>query len=195
VGFARRHLRPRRVGGFSLDGLSDGDYDLTAARYSTGNEWQRVAVSTRRVRIRGADVTGLRLTFAPLASLSGRMVFEAPPATETKTQASVAKPPAVNEAKPSTNDEAKTSDVGEAKEKGACKGTAEALWAGAALLARRDPVAGQHLPADEPSTLDAAPDAKGEFAMRGLVAGTYRLEFNLSEGYFVTGVRRGQRSP
>jgi hypothetical protein len=181
--------------GFSLDGLSDGDYDLVAERYSTNKDWQRVAVSTRRVQIRGADVTGLRLTFTPLASLSGRIVFETPPAAETKTPAPIAKPPAVNEAKTPTTDEAKASSVGEAKEKGACEGTAAALWAGAALIARREPVAGQRLPANEPSTLDMAPDAKGEFAMRGLVAGTYRLEFNLSEGYFVTGVRRGQRPP
>jgi 5-hydroxyisourate hydrolase-like protein (transthyretin family) len=180
--------------GFSLDGLSDGDYDLVAARYST-KEWQRVAVSTRRVQIRGADVTGLRLTFAPLASLSGRMIFETPPATETKTPASVTKPPTVNEAKPTTTDESKASSVDEAREKGACRGTAAALWSGAALVARREPFAGQYLPANEPLTLDTAPDAKGEFAMRGLVAGTYRLEFNLSEGYFVTGVRRGQRAP
>ncbi len=177
--------------GFSLDGLSDGDYDIVAERYST-KDWLRVAVSTRRAQIRGADATGLRLTFAPLASLSGRMVFETPPAAETK--ALDAKRPAVNEAK-TPADAAKASGVDEAKEKGSCKGTAEALWSGAGVVARREPVAGQRLPANERSTLEAVPDTKGEFAMRGLIAGTYRLEFKLAEGYFVTGLRRGQRPP
>jgi hypothetical protein len=175
--------------GFSLDGLTDGDYDLVAERYVTTKGWARIGASSRRVQIRGADVTGLKITFAPLASLSGRILFEAPPApVETKAPAAVAKPAATDEAKASTVEEAKASGA-----KDACRGTASALWSGAAIVARREAVAGQTFPASEPSTLEDSPDEKGEFNLRGVVAGTYRFEFKLGEGYFVTGVRRGAR--
>jgi hypothetical protein len=176
---------------FSLDGLTDGDYDLVAERYATAKGWTRIGASSRRVQIRGADVTGLKITFAPLGSLSGRIVFEAPPApVETKAPAADVKTPNVDEAKPSSTNEAKASGA-----KDACRGTADALWSGAAVVARREAVAGQTLPASEPSTLEDSPDEKGEFNFRGVVAGTYRLEFKLGEGYFVTNVRRGVRPP
>ena len=177
--------------GFSLDELTDGDYDVVAERYLTAKNWTRIGTSSRRVQIRGADVTGLKITFAPLGSLSGRVVFENPPvAAEAKATANAV------EAKPSSTVEAKPSSAVEAKAAGAkdvCRGTAEALWSGAAVVARREPLAGQTLPASEPTTLEDAPDDKGEFNFRGIVAGTYRLEFKLGEGYFVTGVRRGAR--
>jgi protocatechuate 3,4-dioxygenase beta subunit len=183
--------------GFSLDGLTDGDYDLVAERYVTTKGWTRIGASSRRVQIRGADVTGLKITFAPLGSLSGRIVFEAPPSpVETKAPAAVAKPtadvktPNVDEAKPSSTNEAKASGA-----KDACRGTADALWSGAVVVARREAVAGQTLPASEPSTLEDSPDDKGGFNFRGVVAGTYRFEFKLGEGYFVTGMRRGARPP
>lgn len=166
--------------GFSVEGLTDGDYDLVAQRFDTTKDWQRVGTFSRRVQIRGADVTGLRVTFAPLASLSGRLVFETPPVVNSKPSAPAAKP----------------ATTGEGKAPGAaqtCKGTAEALWAGAGVVARRDATAGQPLPASEPSTLEDSPNDKGEFAFRGVVAGTYRLDFKLGPGYFLTGVRRGSR--
>lgn len=166
---------------FSVDGLADGDYDLVAQRFAT-KDWQRVASSTRRVQIRGADVTGLRVTFAPLASLSGRLDFETPAAPDSKPPTPIAKPTAADEGRAH----------GAAR---ACKGTAEELWAGAAVVARREAAAaGQTFPASEPSTLEDSPDDKGGFAFRNVVAASYRLEFKLGPGYFVTGVRRGTRT-
>ncbi|HVF43896.1 MAG TPA: carboxypeptidase-like regulatory domain-containing protein [Pyrinomonadaceae bacterium] len=168
--------------GFSIDGLTDGDYDLIAERFETTKGWRRAASFSRRVQIRGADVTGLRVTFAPLASLSGRIVFETPPASNSK--------PSTPAPKPAAADEGKASAAARA-----CKGTAEGLWAAAAVVARRDAsAAGQKFPANEPSTHEDSPDDKGEFAFRSVVAGTYRLDFKLGPGYFVTGVRRGARA-
>ena len=175
--------------GFSFEGLADGDYDVIAERYSTSKDWTRVGAASRRVQVRGADVTGLKITFAPLGSLSGKMLFETPPA-EATSPAPASKPANVEEAKPATTVEVKASDS-----KGVCKGAADALWSGAAVLARREITPGQTLPASEASTLDNSPDEKGEFNFKGLIAGTYRLEFKLSDGYFVTGVRRGARPP
>jgi hypothetical protein len=152
-------------------------------------------------------VTGLKITFAPLGSLSGRILFETPPApVETKTPAPSVKTPNAGDLKPSNAEEAKASTVEEAKPstveaakasgaKGVCRGTTEALWSGAVVVARREAVAGQTLPASEHSTLEESSDDKGEFNFRGVAAGTYRLEFKLGEGYFVTGVRRGVRPP
>ncbi|HEX7315145.1 MAG TPA: carboxypeptidase-like regulatory domain-containing protein [Pyrinomonadaceae bacterium] len=63
---------------FSFDGVADGDYDLQAT--SNGREGMTLASAPQRVSVRGADVTGLRLTLVPLASASGTLRIE--PAVE-----------------------------------------------------------------------------------------------------------------
>ena len=65
---------------FSFEGVSDGEYDLQATL--GGREGQTGAAPPQRVTVRGADVTGLRLTLAPLASVSGTLVIEQPTAAE-----------------------------------------------------------------------------------------------------------------
>jgi protocatechuate 3,4-dioxygenase beta subunit len=158
--------------GFAFDSLSDGEYDLVAERY-VSEGWRKIAVASRRVQVKGADVTGLRLTLLPVGSISGRLVFEKP----------------TMEAKPSTND-SKPASV-EAKK--ACSGSPEMLYGESAIVARREGGA-RSTPANEPSTLDTSFDDKGDFAFRGLGAGAYRLEVRLGEGYFVTSVRAGAAS-
>ena len=63
---------------FSFDGVGDGEYDLQATVNSRGGV--TLASAPQRVSVHGADVTGLRLTLAPLASASGTVRFE--PAAE-----------------------------------------------------------------------------------------------------------------
>lgn len=63
--------------GFDFDGIADGDYDLVARLNSPRDEFA-AASPPRRVRLRGADVTGITLTLAPLASVSGRLLFDPP---------------------------------------------------------------------------------------------------------------------
>jgi protocatechuate 3,4-dioxygenase beta subunit len=60
--------------GYSFFGVSDGDYDITAqASYPTGD----VALSEpRRVRVAGADVTGIDVTVKLLGSISGHITLE-----------------------------------------------------------------------------------------------------------------------
>jgi hypothetical protein len=173
-------------GGFAFDSLTDGEYDLVAERYATDG-WHKLAASTRRVRVKGADVTGLRITLDPLGSISGRLVFESAPTPEAK--------PTTNATKSSTTDvklanadaKSSTDDT-----KAACVGSAETLYGEAAVVMRRESAgAGRVPPANEPSTLEISPEDNGEFAFRGLAAGAYRLEFRLGEGYFVTSMRRG----
>ncbi|HYJ46162.1 MAG TPA: carboxypeptidase-like regulatory domain-containing protein [Pyrinomonadaceae bacterium] len=59
---------------FSIQGVGDGVYDLSAQQ---GNFGGNTLVSpSRRITVRGADVTGLELTLAPLGSIAGRATLE-----------------------------------------------------------------------------------------------------------------------
>ena len=59
---------------FSFVGVAEGDYDLSASSYSNTREFGLSDV--KRIRVRGADVTGIELTTRPLASVAGRVVLE-----------------------------------------------------------------------------------------------------------------------
>jgi hypothetical protein len=60
--------------GFALYGVPDGEYEIVA-RGNTGAE-NDFASAPRRVVVKGADVTGIELTLAPLGSISGRILVE-----------------------------------------------------------------------------------------------------------------------
>lgn len=59
--------------GFSFNGVADGDYALVAVSYAANGER---ALSTKRITLRGADITGLELVTKPLSSVAGRVVLE-----------------------------------------------------------------------------------------------------------------------
>jgi hypothetical protein len=63
---------------FSLEAVPDGDYDVQAS--SAGRDGLASTSAPQRVSVRGADVTGLRLALAPLASAGGTLIIE--PASE-----------------------------------------------------------------------------------------------------------------
>ncbi|MET0626759.1 MAG: carboxypeptidase-like regulatory domain-containing protein [Pyrinomonadaceae bacterium] len=65
---------------FSIEGVADGDYEIQAA--GGGREGPSLSSATQRISVRGADVTGLRLTLAPLASVSGSVRIEPAPEAE-----------------------------------------------------------------------------------------------------------------
>jgi hypothetical protein len=64
---------PRRA--FSFNGIADGEYDLLASYLANQNEG--AVVGTKRVTVRGGDVTGIELRLAPLASLDGTITLDA----------------------------------------------------------------------------------------------------------------------
>jgi hypothetical protein len=75
---------------FSFLGVAEGDYDLYAYSYGDNRE---VGVSeVKRIRLRGADATGIELATRELASVAGRVVFEetTPPECTEKPRASFA---------------------------------------------------------------------------------------------------------
>lgn len=60
--------------GFTFYGVDDGEYYVTARSFLPSQEW---AVSaSKRVKVSGADVTGIELVTQPLGSISGRVVLE-----------------------------------------------------------------------------------------------------------------------
>jgi hypothetical protein len=65
---------------FAFRGVDDGDYDLTVLSHvadGLGN-----GVATKRIKVNGADVTGIELVTEPLASVSGRIALEESNKTE-----------------------------------------------------------------------------------------------------------------
>jgi len=77
--------------GFAFDGVADGDYDLLARPASTRDDFA-AASPPRRVNVRGRDVTGITLALAPLASVSGQLLFDPAKASEDKATCPPARP-------------------------------------------------------------------------------------------------------
>ncbi|HYX40723.1 MAG TPA: carboxypeptidase-like regulatory domain-containing protein, partial [Pyrinomonadaceae bacterium] len=126
---------------FVFNGIGDGDYDLVAEQY--GRDGRSAAVS-QRVSVQGKDVTGLKLTLAPLSSIAGRVVLEAAPAGAAWREQ--------------------------------CTSKLDAVASETTLNLRREPEAradAAHFGGAR--STDAAPDAKGEFHIRGLAAGRFHL--------------------
>jgi hypothetical protein len=59
---------------FTLYGVEDGEYELSAVRFSESFDFS--AAIPRRVTVRGADLSGIELKLLKLGSISGRVVVE-----------------------------------------------------------------------------------------------------------------------
>lgn len=62
---------------FAFYGVPDGEYELSASQSSPARDI--IASPPKRIKVLGADVSGIKLALAPLASLSGRVIFESDP--------------------------------------------------------------------------------------------------------------------
>jgi len=75
-------FQPPGSRGFAFSGVVDGDYDLIAQSQLGAGE---TAISeARRIRVRGADVTGIEVLTKPLASMIGKVTLEPSKAVECK---------------------------------------------------------------------------------------------------------------
>jgi Carboxypeptidase regulatory-like domain len=76
-------FQPPGARGFSIYGVAPGDYTAIAQSYlpATG---EAIVSEPLRIRVRGADVTGLELTTAPLGSISGHISLMDSNSTECK---------------------------------------------------------------------------------------------------------------
>ena len=63
---------PRRA--FSFNGIADGEYDLFANYLASQTD--SAVVGTKRVIVRGSDVTGVELHLTPLASIAGTITLD-----------------------------------------------------------------------------------------------------------------------
>lgn len=75
-------FQPPGSRGFVFSGVADGDYDVTAQSYFPGAEW--TVSEPKRIKVRGADITGIEVTTKPLGSVTGRVMLEDSKAPECK---------------------------------------------------------------------------------------------------------------
>lgn len=68
--------------GFSFYGVADGEYDVIAQSFTPGGDW--VLSEPKRIRVKGADITGLGLAANPLGSINGQVALEESKAPECK---------------------------------------------------------------------------------------------------------------
>ena len=146
---------------FSFDTVADGEYDLQAT--VPGRDGVTLASAPQRVSVRGADVTGLRLVLAPLASASGTMRFE--PAAEAGRPA------------PEACQSIRATQLPQ-----------ETLITAASAVPARPKPGGLFSRLGFPQS--ATPDGAGSFTVRGLDAGRYRLSVRLfDEALYVRSIQ------
>lgn len=78
-------------GEFTFEGIPDGDYHLAATTYGNGRD--RGMSESLVLNVRGADIEGLNLTAAPLASVSGRVVLASLKTPPPECSAEKSRPP------------------------------------------------------------------------------------------------------
>jgi len=144
---------------FAFDGVPDGEYDLVASVGYQSNDM--MTSRPRRVEVKGADVTGVELELGPVGSISGRLVIEKAQGADTR-----ACPPRSNAVIGET--------VMVAKLDGKGREPAKVSMSIGSLFS---------------DTLDGIPDEKGEFRIRPLETGRYRLLADLpGENSFVRAI-------
>ena len=152
---------------FYFDGVADGEYDLQAT--VNGRDGVTLASAPQRVSVRGADVTGLRLTLVPLASASGTVRFE----------------PAAEAGRPAPES---------CKAVRATQLPQETLITAAAAVTPR-PTPGRIF-SRIVVPQSASPDDAGAFTVRALDAGRYRLSVRLfDEALYVRSIQAPTPAP
>ena len=142
--------------GFSFSGVSDGEYEVFAQQGSRAGE--SVVSTPRHITVKGTDVTGLELSLTPLASIAGHVYLEAAP-------------------------------------KESCADKSGAKLIETLINARRDEKARSQdakAQAQETSRLPffsaggSVPNDQGEFTIRNLMTGSYRMTTRLpSDAWYV----------
>lgn len=74
--------QPPGSSGFAIYGVADGDYDATALISVPETGWS--ISDPKRIKVKGADITGLELITKPLGSIKGRVVLEESKTPECK---------------------------------------------------------------------------------------------------------------
>ena len=145
---------------FSIEGVADGEYDAQATVGGRGGFLG--ASQPQRITVRGVDLTGVKLSVTPLATISGKLVFEPLAAADR------ARPEC--KALPATTPPPQEVSVSARAERAAGE--------------RPTPIPRSFRSAD------ATPDADGTFTLRNLEGGRYRLAASPSdERFYVSAVQ------
>lgn len=154
---------------FAFYGVGDGEYELSAQRY-TPPPGDYSASEPRRVKVQGTDLTGINLNLTPLASIAGHLVLESNPPADCVKRRSTAPQETVITARRYVQ-ETKT------LARPATKGQTPAIEAPLSFANQR---------------VDAVFDAKGEFTVRNLYPGSYLIESQLpGAGWYLRSIASG----
>ena len=136
---------------FALYGVPDGEYELLAQQFLQSRE---VLISEpRRIKVEGANISGIHLTIAPMGSIAGRLVLETNPAADCVTRRTSAMQEATITARRSPEETKPASGK----------------------TAKPEPTA--EVPLNTISQrVDGVPDSKGDFLLRNLQKGLYRID-------------------
>jgi len=136
---------------FVFYGLPDGEYELVAQQFSQTRDVR--ASEPKRIKVQGADISGVNLTMVPLPAITGRVILDSSsPADCVKRRAT-----AFQETVVSVRRQKRPTKSGASEEP----------------LANAVPLSSLE------QSAEAVPDAKGDFILRNLRAGTYRLNVQL----------------
>lgn len=136
---------------FVFHGLSDGEYELVAQQFSQTRDAR--ASEPKRIKVQGADITGVNLTLVPLPAITGRVILDSSsPADCVKRRATAFQETVVSVRR---------------QKRQTKSGAADEPLADAVPLSSLEQIT------------DDVPDAKGDFILRNLRAGTYRLNVQL----------------
>ncbi|HSQ22993.1 MAG TPA: hypothetical protein VLN44_01205, partial [Pyrinomonadaceae bacterium] len=156
-----------------INGVSDGEYEIAAVAGGGPNS-ELFASSTRRIAVKGSDITGLELVLAPMASIAGRVNFE----PDEKLNCGRRRDSAVRETMILLRRDPLPDKSGAQKPNDKSDAQIDSLMF--------------------PTTVDSVPNDKGEIRFRNLVPATYRFEIRLpGAGWYVRGlsVGPGKRVP
>jgi hypothetical protein len=134
---------------FAMQGVPDGEYSLTALSFSFGKD--STLAAPRHIVVKGADVTGIELTLAPITAISGRVVIEAPRQDEKSGCKTAATPVQEIVVSPHPAEKSKTTEVA---------GSPDFIGVFVG---------------------DSTPDTKGDFLAQLLSGGNYHLEVDLKD--------------
>ena len=159
---------------FEFYGVPDGEYQLDAQRSVPNGE--ATAAEPRRIKVKGADVTGIALALVPLSSIGGQVIVESHPELNCAKRRPTALRETLITARRDPKPETKSAE--NQKEKiGASTET-------------KPPINLSN------TSAEALPGEKGEFTLRGLRSGSYRVETYLpGSGWFVRSIMIGSPPP
>jgi hypothetical protein len=155
---------------FQLNGVSDGDYEISAIS-GAGPNTELTVSPVRRISVRGADVTGIELNLATLASINGRVNIE----TDAQQPCGRHREVALRETLITLRLAPVAPETKNPKDK---------------------PIQTSESLSFLPPFTDAAPNDKGEISLRNLSSGVYRFETRIpGGGWYVKAITTGPNGP